>query len=276
MAVLALGISHRHAEVPLLERLAFADEDLVKAYRRTQDDPAIGGAVVLSTCNRVEIYGDVPSYHVGFQALKLLGAELHIVRYPLCFQAGRVACHCRAALAVLRGADGRLGLGQRLAGGRQGLGGRFASLLSGTDARGRLDLDPGVDWVKVLLEWPESAGLYGPDNPFDAMWSQGTPQRCLREMKAWCDARSIALVVTLWPFLQGLGPGRHYPFERLHQLVADDCKAAGIPFVDLLPALRGTPQEQLWVTPSDMHPNPKAQRLVIPVIAAAVAAAMRI
>jgi glutamyl-tRNA reductase len=75
MAVLALGISHRHAEVPLLERLAFADEDLVKAYRRTQDDPAIGGAVVLSTCNRVEIYGDVPSYHAGFQALKRLLCE---------------------------------------------------------------------------------------------------------------------------------------------------------------------------------------------------------
>lgn len=75
MAVLALGISHRHADVALLERLAFADEDLVKAYRRTEDDPAIDGAVVLSTCNRVEIYGSVPSYHTGFQALKRVLCE---------------------------------------------------------------------------------------------------------------------------------------------------------------------------------------------------------
>ena len=75
MAVLALGISHRHADVGLLERLAFADEDLVKAYRRTEDDPAIDGAVVLSTCNRVEIYGSVPSYHAGFQALKRVLCE---------------------------------------------------------------------------------------------------------------------------------------------------------------------------------------------------------
>jgi len=75
MAVLALGISHRHADVALLERLAFADEDLVKAYRRTEDDPAIDGAVVLSTCNRVEIYGSVPSYHAGFQALKRVLCE---------------------------------------------------------------------------------------------------------------------------------------------------------------------------------------------------------
>jgi glutamyl-tRNA reductase len=75
MAVLALGISHRHADVALLERLAFADEDLVKVYRRTEDDPAIDGAVVLSTCNRVEVYGSVPSYHAGFQALKRVLCE---------------------------------------------------------------------------------------------------------------------------------------------------------------------------------------------------------
>ena len=57
MAILALGISHRRAAVELLERLAFADEDLVKAYRRTADDAAVDEAVIVSTCNRVEIYG---------------------------------------------------------------------------------------------------------------------------------------------------------------------------------------------------------------------------
>ena len=75
MAILALGISHRRAEVGLLERLAFAEDDLVKAYRRTADDPAIEEAVIVSTCNRVEIYGSVPSYHVGFQALKRVLCE---------------------------------------------------------------------------------------------------------------------------------------------------------------------------------------------------------
>jgi glutamyl-tRNA reductase len=69
MASLALGISHRRAAVELLERLAFADEELAKAYRRTADDGAVDEAVIVSTCNRVEIYGNVPSYHAGFQAL---------------------------------------------------------------------------------------------------------------------------------------------------------------------------------------------------------------
>ncbi len=36
MAVLALGISFRRAPIDLLERLAFTDGDLVKAYRHAR------------------------------------------------------------------------------------------------------------------------------------------------------------------------------------------------------------------------------------------------
>jgi glutamyl-tRNA reductase len=77
MPILAIGISHRRAPVELLERLAFADEDLPKAYQRALDDEAIEEAVILSTCNRVEIYGSVPAYHAGFLALKRLLCEQH-------------------------------------------------------------------------------------------------------------------------------------------------------------------------------------------------------
>ena len=75
MAILALGVSHRHATVDLLERLAFTDEDLTKAYRRAVDEPAVEEAVILSTCNRAEIYANVQSYHAGFEALKRLLCE---------------------------------------------------------------------------------------------------------------------------------------------------------------------------------------------------------
>src|SRR5918998_5697283 len=77
MPILALGVSHRRATVELLERLAFGHDDLTKAYRRAVDDPAIDEAVIVSTCNRVEIYGAVPNYHAGFQALKRLLCESH-------------------------------------------------------------------------------------------------------------------------------------------------------------------------------------------------------
>ncbi len=75
MAVLALGISFRRAPIDLLERLAFGEDDLVKAYRRAQDLDGIDEAVVLSTCNRVEVYGSVVNYHAGFVALKRLLTE---------------------------------------------------------------------------------------------------------------------------------------------------------------------------------------------------------
>jgi glutamyl-tRNA reductase len=75
MPLLALGVSYRAASVDLLERLTFGEDDWMKAYRRAADDPAIEEAVILSTCNRVEVYAAVPGYHPGFQALKRLLCE---------------------------------------------------------------------------------------------------------------------------------------------------------------------------------------------------------
>jgi glutamyl-tRNA reductase len=77
MAVLTLGISFRRAPIELLEQLSFTDDDLVKAYRHTMDQDGIDEAVILSTCNRVEITADVGSYHGGFLALKRLLCESH-------------------------------------------------------------------------------------------------------------------------------------------------------------------------------------------------------
>src|SRR5262245_11279647 len=75
MPVLTIGISFRRAPIELLERLAFTDDDLTKTSSRVFDSDELEGAVGLSTCNRVELYGDVPSYHAGFLALKRLLVE---------------------------------------------------------------------------------------------------------------------------------------------------------------------------------------------------------
>jgi hypothetical protein len=148
---------------------------------------------------------------------------------------------------------------------------RLVDLARGVFGRRAIDLDPGRDWVQELLDLPksegEAGGLYNPDRPFEAMWSQGVPQKSLRAAKAFCEPRGIPFLVVLWPFLQGLGPGRHYPFQKLHDLVAADCAAAGIPCLDVLPALAGTPDEDLWVTPADPHANPLAHRLALARIA---------
>lgn len=137
-------------------------------------------------------------------------------------------------------------------------------------APNQLDLDPKTDWVGGLLsltkEQSDASRLTGPDAPFDAMWAQGTPQASLREIRDWCRAREVTFLVTLWPFLQGLGEGEFYPFTKMHELVAGYCQQEGIPFLDLLPSLKGHRTRDLWVTPADMHPNPSAQILVMPAL----------
>jgi len=75
MGILGLGVSFRRAPVELLERLAYTDDDLTKAYRFALDQPGIEETVILSTCNRVEIYGAVATYHAGFLGLKRVLSE---------------------------------------------------------------------------------------------------------------------------------------------------------------------------------------------------------
>ncbi len=132
---------------------------------------------------------------------------------------------------------------------------------------GPLDLDPGIDWVGLLLAEPATSPLFGPDVPWEAMWAQGGPQRALTRMRDWCRERRLPFAVIVWPFLQGLGHGQFYPFASMHERVTAFCALEGIPCLDLLPTLRGQRPEDLWVTPADLHANPTAQRLATTAIA---------
>jgi len=52
-----VGLSWRTAPVAVREKLAFRDEELPEVLAHLLQVPGVGEAVVLSTCNRVEIYG---------------------------------------------------------------------------------------------------------------------------------------------------------------------------------------------------------------------------
>ncbi|MBI2205626.1 MAG: glutamyl-tRNA reductase [Candidatus Rokubacteria bacterium] len=62
MTVFVAGISHRTAPVALREQLAVEEDKLREILRDLGETGAFGEVVVLSTCNRVEVYGvaDVP------------------------------------------------------------------------------------------------------------------------------------------------------------------------------------------------------------------------
>ncbi len=55
-----VGLSWRTAPVAVRERLAFRDDDIGPALADLLGSPDIDEAVILSTCNRVEIYGSTP------------------------------------------------------------------------------------------------------------------------------------------------------------------------------------------------------------------------
>src|SRR5947199_2979548 len=54
--LLALGISHKTAPVALRERLAFSERDAGEFARQATATPEVREAVVISTCNRTEVY----------------------------------------------------------------------------------------------------------------------------------------------------------------------------------------------------------------------------
>lgn len=65
MSVLAVGLSHRSSPVTLLERVALNLETRTQAAGEMLASDSVNEAMVLSTCNRTEIYAHVPAFHGG-------------------------------------------------------------------------------------------------------------------------------------------------------------------------------------------------------------------
>ncbi|MCX2933235.1 glutamyl-tRNA reductase [Mycobacterium sp. CVI_P3] len=69
MSVLLFGVSHRSAPVSVLEQLSTDDSDQVKIIDQVLQSPLVTEAMVLSTCNRVEVYAVVDAFHGGLSAI---------------------------------------------------------------------------------------------------------------------------------------------------------------------------------------------------------------
>jgi glutamyl-tRNA reductase len=75
MSVLVVGISHRSAPVSLLERVTVGVGDDM-ALQQLRTTGPVGEAVVLATCNRVEVYADTEGFHSGVDAVSDLLSRL--------------------------------------------------------------------------------------------------------------------------------------------------------------------------------------------------------
>jgi glutamyl-tRNA reductase len=69
MSVLVVGLSHKGAPLATLERVALTGDALDKLLHDVARADDVAGALVLSTCNRVEIYAEVGKFHGAVAAI---------------------------------------------------------------------------------------------------------------------------------------------------------------------------------------------------------------
>jgi glutamyl-tRNA reductase len=75
VSLLVVGLSHRSAPLPLLERVSLSADAAGKLLDDVVAAPAVDEAMLLSTCNRVELYASVDKFHAGVAALSELLAR---------------------------------------------------------------------------------------------------------------------------------------------------------------------------------------------------------
>lgn len=70
MKTVVIGLNHKTADVDLREKLAFNGPKLEEGIRQIRELPEIMETVIVSTCNRVEIYLTVKDVGKAFEAIK--------------------------------------------------------------------------------------------------------------------------------------------------------------------------------------------------------------
>jgi glutamyl-tRNA reductase len=75
VSVLVFGVSHRSAPVAVLEQLAADESEQGKLVERVLQSPLVTEAMLLSTCNRVEVYAVVDAFHGGLSVISQVLAD---------------------------------------------------------------------------------------------------------------------------------------------------------------------------------------------------------
>ncbi|MCU0309804.1 MAG: glutamyl-tRNA reductase [Acidimicrobiales bacterium] len=76
MSVVVIGLNHRTVPLDLLERLTIDDARLPKALHDVVSRDHVSEAVVLSTCNRTEVYAVAEKFHPAYADLRNFLSEM--------------------------------------------------------------------------------------------------------------------------------------------------------------------------------------------------------
>ena len=83
MSIVVVGLSHRTSPVELRERFAFAETKVPDALQKLRSNGLASEAVILSTCNRVELYISTPNDPIqAARELKKFFASIHAQAEP--------------------------------------------------------------------------------------------------------------------------------------------------------------------------------------------------
>lgn len=114
---------------------------------------------------------------------------------------------------------------------------------------GRLDTLARMGGKKKT--WAEHYGaLYDENAPG---WQQ--TKESVKTLGKWCKEHNVPCILANQPELHDL---KNYPFTHVNEKLAKLSEEAGLEYFDLLPSVREEPEETLWVTVPDPHPNNKA------------------
>lgn len=75
--LIVIGLNHRTTPIEIRERLAFKEQDMEKALLQVNSLPSLKEGMILSTCNRVEIYALARESENAFKNLKNFLSQYH-------------------------------------------------------------------------------------------------------------------------------------------------------------------------------------------------------
>ncbi|WP_433162811.1 glutamyl-tRNA reductase [Kribbella sp. CA-247076] len=76
MSYLVVGISHRSADINVLERVALDADAATKLALAVKHTPAVSESAVLATCNRTEVYASVDRFHAGMDEVTAILSDI--------------------------------------------------------------------------------------------------------------------------------------------------------------------------------------------------------
>jgi len=79
MSIQVVGLNHKSAPIEVRERVSFSHQNLASALSLLKQRDAIQENLILSTCNRVEIYASVLDAREGFRSIERFISDFHRV-----------------------------------------------------------------------------------------------------------------------------------------------------------------------------------------------------